>query len=209
MPVESISLAHAVTERREALGLGRKMLARMAGLSPKTIFNIEEGEVLAPSPKTWLSLQRVLGWAPGALAQMQLGEAPTEAVPLAVLQQKTATIMWPSNTEEVQESLIAEYLQFVKEQVESMPHNSDSESGGFMSHIPSDVMGVVQNGAIIDHLVGKHAKKSDSNLTIVTLLVKIDPNAPLENNDIELVTRFTHIKDRIREAEHEVNSGSR
>ena len=65
-------IGHSVHQRRTALGLSARQLARLAGVGDATVLRIEKGSISQPTPKTMRAIN-------GALEQWS--KLPVDALP--------------------------------------------------------------------------------------------------------------------------------
>lgn len=73
-------VAKYVVARRGALGLTQEQLAERAGVTVKTIYNLESGGRW-PQARTRGAIEEALHWRPGDLVRIAEGQEPTWAKP--------------------------------------------------------------------------------------------------------------------------------
>jgi transcriptional regulator with XRE-family HTH domain len=71
-------VAKYVAARRGALGLTQEQLAERAGVTVKTIYNLESGERW-PQARTRSAIELALAWRPGELVRIAEGAEPAPA----------------------------------------------------------------------------------------------------------------------------------
>lgn len=73
-------IAKYVVARRGSLGLTQEQLAERAGVTVKTIYNLEAGERW-PQARTRSAIEEALQWRPGDLVRIGEGDEPAGAAP--------------------------------------------------------------------------------------------------------------------------------